>query len=77
MRNKLIFTSVQKVAGNGIEIKEARLCQHLVSKLTHLQEVATSIGFELVHRPPSLLTHDRIRDIVAKLTFFSGRKLMS
>ncbi|XP_052225006.1 uncharacterized protein LOC127840635 [Dreissena polymorpha] len=79
MRNNLVFTSVPEANGNGNETPEtteAKLRQHLVSAFKLTEEVATSIKFERVHRSPGMPLHGKVRNIVAKFTFFKDRDMV-
>ncbi|XP_052225073.1 uncharacterized protein LOC127840700 [Dreissena polymorpha] len=79
MRNNLIFTSIPEATGNVMEtpeMTEVKLRQHLVSAFKLSQEVATSIRFERVHRSPGSPTHGKIRNIVAKFSFFKDREMV-
>ncbi|KAH3806176.1 hypothetical protein DPMN_134492 [Dreissena polymorpha] len=76
MRSNLIFTPVPEAAGSDIEtpeVTEAKLRQHLVSAFKLTQEVATSLRFERVHRSPGSPTPGKIRNIIAKFSFFKDR----
>jgi hypothetical protein len=79
MRNNLIFTSVPEAIENGVETPEKteeKLRQHLVSAFKLSEDMVTSIRFERVHRSPGSPTQGKIRNIVAKFTYFKDREMV-
>jgi len=79
MRNNLIFTGVveDNTTGNEQpEITERKLRQHLQDAFKIARDVVDSIKFERVHRSPGSPTPGKVRNIVAKFTFFKERELV-
>ncbi|XP_052278539.1 uncharacterized protein LOC127877007 [Dreissena polymorpha] len=77
MRNNLIFTGVSEDNSNGSEppeTTEKRLRQHLHDACKIARDVADSIKFERVHRSPGSQISGKVRNIVAKFTYFKDRE---
>ncbi|XP_052812861.1 uncharacterized protein LOC128240302 [Mya arenaria] len=79
MRNNLIFTNIPEDNSTGnesAEVTEDKLRQHLQDTLKLAKETVESIRFERVHRSPGQPVPGRIRNIVAKFTFFKDREVV-
>ncbi|XP_052784275.1 uncharacterized protein LOC128220063 [Mya arenaria] len=79
MRNNLVFTEVPEDNTSGSEAAEAterKLRQHLQDAFKIAREMAESIWFERVHRSPGAPVTGKIRNIVAKFTFFKDREMV-
>jgi predicted nucleic acid-binding Zn-ribbon protein len=77
MRNNLVFTNVAEDNSSGNETYEAtekKLRQHLQDALKISKETAESIRFERVHRTPGQPIVGKVRNIVAKFTYFQDRE---
>ncbi|XP_052238670.1 uncharacterized protein LOC127849972 [Dreissena polymorpha] len=77
MCNNLIFTGVSEDNSNGSEPSETtekRLSQHLHDACKVPRDVADSIKFERVHRSPGSPISGKVRNIVAKFTYFKDRE---
>jgi len=77
MRNNLVFTNIPEDNSSGSEssdVTEAKLRTHLQAALKIAKETAESIRFERVHRSPGQPIPEKIRNIVAKFTFFQDRE---
>ncbi|KAH3735041.1 hypothetical protein DPMN_041501 [Dreissena polymorpha] len=69
---------MQKPTGNGNETPETtavKMLLHLFSAFKLSMEEATSILFEHVHRSPGSSMHGKIRNILAKSTYFKDREM--
>lgn len=79
MRNNLVFTNIPEDNTSGNEpadVTESKLRQHLQEKLKLAKETAESIRFERIHRSPGHPVQGRIRNVIAKFTFFKDRELV-
>ncbi|XP_052268336.1 uncharacterized protein LOC127869720 [Dreissena polymorpha] len=79
MRNNLVFTNIQEDNSTGnetAEITETKLRNHLQEKLKIAKDIADTIRFERVHRSPGQPVSGKIRNIVAKFTFFKDREMV-
>ncbi|XP_052217926.1 uncharacterized protein LOC127835529 [Dreissena polymorpha] len=77
MRNNLIFTGVTEDNSTGNEppeVTERKLRQHLQDAFKIAHEVVDTIRFERVHRSPGSPISGKVRNIVAKFTFFKERE---
>jgi len=77
MTNNSIFTNIPEDNSSGNEssdVTEAKLRTHLESALKIAKETAESIRFERVHRSPVQPIPGKIRNSVAKFTFFQERE---
>ncbi|XP_052256425.1 uncharacterized protein LOC127861783 [Dreissena polymorpha] len=79
MRNNLMFTSVQEDNASGNEtpeVTERKLRQHLEDAFHIARELVDSIKFERVHRSPGVPTAGKVRNIVAKFSYFKDREMV-
>ncbi|XP_052286605.1 uncharacterized protein LOC127882142 [Dreissena polymorpha] len=79
MRNNLVFTNIPEDNSTGSEppeVTERKLRNHLEEKLKIAKETADAMRFERVHRSPSHPVHGKVRNIIAKFTFFKDRELV-
>lgn len=79
MRNNLIFTGVPEENTNGNETPETterKLRQHLHDAFRITRDMADSIRFERVHRSPGAPVDGKVRNIVAKFTYFKDREMV-
>ncbi|XP_052762354.1 uncharacterized protein LOC128204998 [Mya arenaria] len=79
MRNNLVFTNIPEDNATGSEpadVTEAKLRNHLHETLKIAKETANAMRFERVHRSPGQPVVGKIRNIVAKFTFFKDREVV-
>ncbi|XP_052820392.1 uncharacterized protein LOC128246240 [Mya arenaria] len=79
MRNNLVFTNITEDNSNGneaVDVTERKLRKHLQDALKIAKETVESIRFERVHRTPGQPIAGKVRNIVAKFTFFQERELV-
>ncbi|KAH3777115.1 hypothetical protein DPMN_178552 [Dreissena polymorpha] len=79
MRNNLVFTIIQEdnsTVNETAETTETKLRNHLQEKLKIAKDIADTIRFERVHRSPGQPVSGKIRNIVAKFTFFKDREMV-
>ncbi|XP_052222380.1 uncharacterized protein LOC127838566 [Dreissena polymorpha] len=79
MRNNLVFTNIPEDNSTGSEppeVTERKLRNDLEEKLKIAKETADAMRFERVHRSPSHPVHGKVRNIIAKFTFFKDRELV-
>ncbi|XP_052788391.1 uncharacterized protein LOC128223149 [Mya arenaria] len=79
MRNNLVFFGVPEDNTNGSEPAEAterKLRLHLQDAFKIAKETAESIRFERVHRSPGSPITGKIRNIIAKFTYFKDREMI-
>ena len=79
MRNNSVFTYIPEDNSSGSEppeVTERKLRNHLEEKLKIAKETADAMRFERVLRSPSHPVHGKVRNIIAKLTFFKDRELV-
>ncbi|XP_052766903.1 uncharacterized protein LOC128207802 [Mya arenaria] len=79
MRNNLVFTNVPEDNSSGNEpadVTENKLRMHMQETLKIAKETAESIRFERVHRSPGQPRQGKVRNIVAKFTFFKDREVV-
>ena len=77
MRNNLIFTNIPEDNSTGnepAEVSERKLREHIQSALKLSRDMVDSIRFERVHRSPGQPIPGKIRNVVAKFTFFQDRE---
>ncbi|KAH3696434.1 hypothetical protein DPMN_083899 [Dreissena polymorpha] len=78
MRNNLMFTSVPEdnAPGNETpEVTERKLRQYFEDDFLMARELMDSIRFERVHRSPGAPTAGKVRNIVAKFSFFKDKEM--
>jgi hypothetical protein len=79
MRNNLIFVGIPENNTNGNEspeVTERLLRQHLRDAFNISQELTDSIRFERVHRSPGAPVAGKVRNVVAKFTYFKDREMV-
>ncbi|KAH3794188.1 hypothetical protein DPMN_147719 [Dreissena polymorpha] len=77
MRNNLLFNGVAEDNSTGSESPETterRLRQYLQDAFKIQHDVADTISFERVHRSPGSPIPGKVRNIVAKFTYFKDRE---
>jgi hypothetical protein len=74
-----MFTSVPEDNASGNEtpeVTERKIRQHLEDDFHIARELVDSIKFERVHRSPGAPTAGKVRNIVAKFSYFKDREMV-
>ena len=77
MRNNLVFFGIQEDNTSGSEppaVTERKLRDHLHQNMKIAKETVEALRLERVHRMPSQPVAGKVRNIVARFTFFKDRE---
>ena len=79
MRNNLVFSGLEEDNSSGSEtpaITERKLRDHLHQKMKIAKETVETLCFDRVHRMPSQPVAGKVRNIVARFTYYKDREMV-